>query len=245
MLKPGPARKLVVTVNEADRWHGRSVYNALLELFQHRRLAGATVSRGIAGFTGRGAIQTLSVLDMSAALPVRIEVVDSPEAIERVLPDVYDIVERGLVEIQDTQVVKFGAGPELAPEPAREERMRLVGKAKMLTIHIGADDRWEGEPLHEAIVKRARQLDIAGATVLRGELGYGAQRRVHRHKPFALSQDDPIVVSVIDTEEKIDRLVAAVDGLIGGGCLIAISDVTVVKYVGHADEAAPAEPQKP
>jgi PII-like signaling protein len=244
MLKPGPARKLVITVNEADRWHGRSVYNALLELFQHRRLAGATVSRGIAGFTGRGAIQTLNVLDMSAALPVRIEVVDSPEAIERVLPDVYDIVERGLVEVQDTQVVKFGAGPELAPEPAREERMRLVGKAKMLTIHIGADDRWEGEPLHEAIVKRARQLDIAGATVLRGELGYGAQRRVHRHKPFALSQDDPIVISVIDTEEQVDRLLAAVDGLIGGGCLIAISDVTVVKYVGHAEPPAPVVPQK-
>jgi hypothetical protein len=238
MLKPGPARKLIVTVNEADRWHGRSVYNALLELFQHRRLAGATVSRGIAGFTGRGAIRTLNVLDMSSALPVRIEVVDSPEAIERVLPDVYDIVERGLVEVQDTQVVRFGAGPESAPEEAREERMRLVGKAKMLTIHIGADDRWEGEPLHEAIVKRARQLDIAGATVLRGEIGYGAQRRVHRHRPFALSQDDPIVITVIDTEEKVDRLVAAVDGLIGGGCLIAISDVTVVKYLGHAEPDA-------
>jgi hypothetical protein len=245
MLQPGPARKLIVTVNESDRRGGKSVYNALLELFRHRGLAGATVSRAIAGFTGRGAIRTLNVLDLSADLPVRIEVVDTAEAIDRVLPDVYDIVERGLVEVQDTQVVKFGAGPETAPEPAREERMRLVGKAKMLTIHIGADDRWEGEPLHEAIVKRARQLDIAGATVLRGELGYGAQRRVHRHKPFALSQDDPIVISVIDTEEKVDRLLAAVDGLIEGGCLIAISDATVVKYVGHAEPTAPAEPQKP
>src|SRR3970040_178573 len=112
MLKPGPARKLIVTVKEADRGHGKSVYTALLELFRHKGLAGATVSRAMAGFTGRGAIQTINILDLSAALPVRIEVVDAPETIERVLPDVYDIVERGLVEVQETQVVKFGAGPE-------------------------------------------------------------------------------------------------------------------------------------
>jgi PII-like signaling protein len=236
MLKPGPARKLIVTVNESARWHGRTVYNALLELFQHRGLAGATVSRGIAGFTGRGTIQTINVLDLSSALPVRIEIVDTPEAIDRVLPDVYDIVERGLVEVQDTQVVKFAprdGEPERAPAGGKEELMRLVGKAKMLRIHIGADDRWEGEPLHEAIVKRARQLDIAGATVYRAVLGYGAHKRMHKHKAFALSGDDPITVTVIDTDEKIDTLLAAVDGMVTGGCLIAISDVTVVRYEEH------------
>jgi len=236
MLEPGPARRLIVTVNESDRWHGRAVYNALLELFRHKGLAGATVSRGVAGFTGRGAIQTVDILDLSASLPVRIEVVDKAEAIDRVLPDVYDMVERGLVEIQETQVVKFATGEApRPPEPKREELMRLVGKAKMLRIHIGADDKWEGAPLHEAIVKRARQLDIAGATVYRGVMGYGAHKRLHKHKPFALSQDDPMMVAVVDTEEKVDKLLAAVDGMVTGGCLIAISDVTVVKYVEHSD----------
>lgn len=240
MLRPGPAKKLIVTVNEADRWHGRSVYNALLELFRHKGLAGATVSRGIAGFTGRGAIQSINILDLSAALPVRIEVVDSPEAIDRVLPDVFDIVERGLVEVQDTQIVKFaGGGNSVPPPPKREELMRLVGKAKMLRIHIGADDKWEGEPLYEAIVKRARQLDIAGATAYRGVLGYGAQKRLHKHKTFALSQDDPMMVAVIDTEDKVDKLLAAVDGMVTGGCLIAISDVTVVRYQEHPQEPVP------
>jgi uncharacterized protein len=244
VLKPGPARKLIVTVHEADRWHGRSVYNALLELFQSKRLSGATVSRGIAGFTGEGAIRTVNVLDLSSSLPVRIEVVDTREAIDRVLPDVYAIVERGLVEIQETEVVKFSAGAEAAPAPARrEELMRLVGRAKLLRIHIGADDRWEGEPLFEAIVKRARQLDLAGATVYRGVLGYGAQKRLHKHKTFALSQDDPILVSVIDSEEKIDKLLAAIDGMVTGGCLIAISDVTVVKYE-HARVDQGAEPSE-
>src|SRR5450759_2155041 len=154
MLKAGPAKKLIVTVNEADRWHGRNLYNALLELFRHRGLAGATVSRGIAGFTGRGAIQTINLMDGAMPLPVRIEVVDTPEAIDRVLADVYDMVERGLVEIQDTQIVKFAAGqaPEVSA-PQKEELVRLVGKAKMLRVHIGENDKWEGEPLYETIVK--------------------------------------------------------------------------------------------
>jgi PII-like signaling protein len=74
MLKAGPAKKLIVTVNEADRWNGRSVYNALLELFRHQGLAGATVSRAIAGFTGRGSIQTIDLTDGAMLLPIRIEV---------------------------------------------------------------------------------------------------------------------------------------------------------------------------
>jgi len=236
VLRPGPALRLVVTVNESDRWHGRSVYHALLELFQRRGLAGATVSRGIAGFTGSGRISTVDVLDLGADLPVRIEVVDAPGAIEAVVPDVYEIVGRGLVEIQETRVVKF-AGPE--PEPprgGREELMRLVGQAKLLQVHVGADDQWEGAPLHEAIVRRARQLDVAGATVYRGELGYGAARRIHKHRAFALSKDDPMMISVIDTREKIDELLAAIDSMISGGCLITVSDVTVVQY-RHAGEA--------
>jgi len=114
--------------------------------------------------------------------------------------------------------------------------MRLVGKARLLQIHIGADDLWEGAPLHEAIVKRARQMDVAGATVYRGELGYGAAKRIHKHRAFALSKDDPMMVSVIDSAEKIDELLAAVDGMVTGGCLITVSDVTVVKYAHESDD---------
>ena len=238
MLKAGPAKRLIVTVNEADRWHGRALYNALLELFHHKGLAFATVSRGIAGYAGRGAISTINILDLSASLPACVEVVDEAEAIESVLPDVYDMVERGLVEVQETHVVKFTSGEEeVPPDPKQEELMRLVGKAKMLRIHVGADDKWEGEPLTEAIVKRARQLDIAGATVYRGVLGYGAHRRLHKHKPFALSQDDPMLITVIDTAERVETLLSAIDGMVTGGCLIALSDVTVVKYVEHSDKA--------
>lgn len=108
MLKPGPAKRLIITVNESDRFHGHTVYNALLDLFRHSGLAGATVSRGIAGFTGHGSIHSVNLLDLSTDLPVRIEIVDTADAIERVLPDVANIVKKGLVEVQDTTVVKFG-----------------------------------------------------------------------------------------------------------------------------------------
>lgn len=237
MLERGPAKRLIVTVNEASRWHGRSLYNALLELFQHKGLAGATVSRGIAGFTGRGAIHTINIVDLSTELPVRIEVVDTPESIERVLPDVYDMVDKGLVEVQDTSVVKFATG-EQPPVPAAKkgELMRLIGKSKMLRVYIGEDDKWEGEPLYEAIVKRAAQLDIAGATVYRGILGYGAHKRVHRHKTLALSSDDPIMITIVDEEEKVNTMLTALETMVTGGCMIALSDVTVVKYVEHPDK---------
>ena len=236
MLERGPAKRLIVTVNETSRWHGRSLYNALLELFQHKGLAGATVSRGIAGFTGRGTIRTINIVDLSTDLPVRIEIVDTPENIDRVLPDVYDMVDMGLVELQDTTVVKFATGAEPpAPATAKGELMRLIGKSKMLRVYIGENDKWEGEPLYEAIVKRAAQLDIAGATVYRGIMGYGAHKRVHRHKTLTLSSDDPIMITMVDEEEKVNQMLTALETMISGGCMIALSDVTVVRYVEHPE----------
>ncbi|HSP34541.1 MAG TPA: DUF190 domain-containing protein [Thermoanaerobaculia bacterium] len=236
MLKPGPAKRLIITVNESDRWHGRTVYNALLELFRHRGLAGATVSRGIAGFTGHGAIHTINLVDLSTDLPVRIEIVDVADAIDRVLPDVYDIVQKGLIEVQDTSVVKFAGGEAPLAESYKKENLkRLIGKEKMLRVHIGENDKWEGAPLYEAIVKRAAQLDIAGATVYRGILGYGAHKRLHRHKTVALSSDDPIMISMVDEEEKINAMIAALETMITSGCMIAVSDVTVVRYTPAAE----------
>lgn len=235
MLKPGPAKRLTIFVNESSRWHGRAAYQAILDLLQHRGIAGATVTRGIAGFTGKGAIASIDHVEFSSALPVRIEVTDVPEAIEAVLPAIYDIVDKGLVEVQETSVVKFGSGENAsAPEPERGEIVRLIGKAKSLQIRIGENDQWEGAPLYEAIVLRARQLDIAGATVYRGIIGYGAHKRVHRHKTLALSHDDPIMIEIVDEEEKINKLISALDTMVSGGCMISVSDVTVVKYEEHS-----------
>ena len=233
MLREGPAKRLTIFVNESSRWHGRAAYMALLELFRHRGLAGATVTRGIAGYTGRGAVSSVDHVEFASALPIRIEVTEAVEKIESVLPDVYDIVDKGLVEVQDTTVIKYAGD---SGSVAATTQMRLIGKAKALQIHIGEDDTWEGAPLHEAIVTRARQLDIAGATVYRGILGYGAHKRIHKHKTLALSHDDPIMISVVDEEEKINKLLASLETMIRGGCMIAVSDVTVVKYEEHPSD---------
>lgn len=107
--------------------------------------------------------------------------------------------------------------------------MKLEGKARMLRIHFGEDDRWHDKPLYEAIVMKCRELDIAGATVFRGIEGYGASTLIHK-KHLLWSSDAPIMVSVIDTEEKIGKLIPVLDEMVHEG-LIAMSEVEVIRYV--------------
>lgn len=107
--------------------------------------------------------------------------------------------------------------------------MRLEGKAKMLRIHFGEDDKWRERPLYEAIVIKCRELDIAGATVFRGIEGYGASTLIHK-RHLLRSSDRPIMVSVIDTEEKVKTLIPALDEMVDEG-LIAMSEVEVIRYV--------------
>jgi PII-like signaling protein len=108
--------------------------------------------------------------------------------------------------------------------------VKLAGKAKMLRIHFGEDDKWQGKPLHRAIVEKCRELDIAGATVYRGIEGYGASTLIHRPHLISFSSDAPVMVSIIDTDEKIQKLIPTLDQMVDEG-LIAISDVQVIKYV--------------
>lgn len=110
--------------------------------------------------------------------------------------------------------------------------MKLEGRARMLRIHFGEDDKWEGKPLYQAIVEKCRQMDIAGATVFRGIEGYGASTLIHR--PHLLrSSDLPVMVSVIDSEENILKLIPVLDEMVHEG-LIAMSEVEVIRYV-HQD----------
>jgi PII-like signaling protein len=112
--------------------------------------------------------------------------------------------------------------------------MKLEGNAKMLRIYFGEDDKWAGRPLYRAIVEKCRELDIAGATVFRGIEGYGASTLVRRpHHLLSFSHDAPVMVSVIDTEEQIQKLLPHLDQMLTEG-LIASSGVEIIKYV-HQD----------
>jgi uncharacterized protein len=108
--------------------------------------------------------------------------------------------------------------------------MKLEGKARMVRIHFGEADKWKGKPLYLAIVEKCRELDIAGATVLRGIEGYGASTRIYKAHLLSFSSDAPVMVSVIDVEDKIAKLLPHLDEMVAEG-LIAMSDVEVIKYV--------------
>src|SRR5581483_5614764 len=138
-------------------------------------------------------------------LPVLIEFVETAAKVDEVLPALYDMVSDGLIEIQDTTIVKVARKERNNPEekPAHE---RKSGPAKLIRVFLGEADRWNGEPLHEAIIKRLRMMDVCGATVYRGILGYGDKGHTRRQGILPLSRDLPIMISVVDSAEKTEQI---------------------------------------
>jgi PII-like signaling protein len=220
------ARKLTVFVGESHTRHGRPVYQLVVEAAKARGLAGATVTRGIMGFGASGAVHVPHP-DLASKLPVRVEIVDQPEAIDALLPDVYDLVDDGMVELSDVELVRLGP-KEPKPAPAHAPHVKLQGQARMLRVLFGAADTWQGEPLHEALIRRFHLLDLAGVTLYRGEAGYGASGRMHRRKLWR-SADAPLTLVVVDTAENLAKALPAVEEMVGSG-LVVMHDVDVIVY---------------
>jgi PII-like signaling protein len=107
--------------------------------------------------------------------------------------------------------------------------MKIPENGKLLRIFIGESDRWHHQPLFEAIVLKARELGLAGATVLRGPMGFGANSHLHTAKILRLSMDLPMIVEIVDSEEKINLLLPHLDVMVEEG-LVTIEDVRVLKY---------------
>jgi PII-like signaling protein len=114
--------------------------------------------------------------------------------------------------------------------------MQIPEEGHLLRIFIGQSDRWHGKPLYEAIVLKARELHLAGATVLRGPMGFGAHSRIHTAKILRLSEDLPIVIEIVDAKEKIDALLPHVDEMVREG-LVTLEPVQVIKYRAGAEES--------
>jgi PII-like signaling protein len=107
--------------------------------------------------------------------------------------------------------------------------MNLPEDAMLLRILIGESDRWQHRPLYEAIVMKAREAGLAGATVLRGPMGFGASSRVHTAKILQLSNDLPIVIEIADSEEKLNAFLPVLDDMMGGG-LVTLEKIKVIRY---------------
>ena len=107
--------------------------------------------------------------------------------------------------------------------------MHLPHDATLLRIFIGESDRWHNQPLYEAIVLKAREMHLAGATVLRGPMGFGKSSRLHTAKLLRLSQDLPLVIEIVDSQEKINGFLPVIDEMIKGG-LVTLEKARVIDY---------------
>ena len=115
--------------------------------------------------------------------------------------------------------------------------MKIPEQGKLLRIFIGESDRWHHQPLYEAIVLKARAMKLAGATVLRGPMGFGHSSHLHTTKILRLSQDLPLVIEIVDNEEKINAFVDAIEPMMGSA-LVTTEKVKVIRY----GESGPCEP---
>jgi len=228
MLTKGPAKKVTIFINEDSQHRMAALHDSIMTFLMHKGVSGATATRAYSGFGSHHLLHTPKIEVLAEHLPIRIEFVETPEKVDEVLPTLYELVSDGLIEVQDTTVVKFARKPAV-PEPALPHQ-RSQGPAKLLRVFLGEADRWHDEPLYDAIVKKLRMMGIAGATVYRGILGYGAKGHQHKASFFHPMRDLPVMVSVVDTAEKIASAAETIEGMLEDG-LIVISDAEIVRLV--------------
>ena len=236
MLTAGKAVKVSIYLSEGSTYHGASTSSTILDFLFFRGVAGATVLKGVAGFGAEHHIHSANFVEISDHLPVKIEFIETREKVNELLGKLEEFAGSGMIEVQETTIAK----PAQVSKPKKSVRadpIRIEGKAKMMQIYIGESDQWQDKPLHEALVSAMRANDLAGVTVYRGILGYGAHRRVHKDKPLHLSHDGSLMLTVIDTEEKLNAFLPIVDKMVEEG-LVVLSDANIIKYSHRAIEIA-------
>ena len=236
MLSPGKALKVSIYLSEGSTHHGVSTSSSILDFLYFRGCSGATVLKGVAGFGADHHIHSANFVEISGNLPLKIEFIETRKKVDELLGKLEEMVGSGLIEVQETTIAKPAqvSKPKKAPSP---EHVKIEGKAQLMRIYIGESDRWRDQPLHEALLRAMRASDLAGATVYRGILGYGAHRRVHKERALNLSHDCSIMISVIDTQEKLQQFLPLVDAMVQEG-LVVLSDVDIIKYSHRPAEAA-------
>ena len=237
MLTKGPAKKVTIFINEDIRHHLTALHDSIMTFLLHKQVSGATATRAYSGFGSHQLMHTPKIEVLAQHLPIRIEFIETPEKVEELLPTLYEMVTDGLIEVQDTTVVK-SARPSPKPEPSLPHA-QTQARATLLRVFLGEADKWHGDPLYEAIVNKLRMLDIAGATVCRGILGYGAKGRAHKRSVFHPMRDLPIMISVIDSPDKIAAAAQAIEEMLEDG-LIVTSPVEMVRLSRGKAEAPDA-----
>jgi PII-like signaling protein len=241
MLNAGKAMKVSIYLSEGSKHHGVPTYSSILDFLFYRGVSGATVLKGIAGFGADHHMHSTSIVEISDHLPLKVEFIESKEKVNELLGKLEELAGSGMIEVQETTLVKPAqvSKPKKATPPAH---LKMEGKAKMMRIYIGEADQWRDKPLYKALVEAMRANDIAGVTVYRGILGYGAQRRIHKDKHLRLSHDCSIMLSAVDSEDKLRSFLPFVDQMVEEG-LVVFSDVDIIKYSYRAHDVDQPESQ--
>jgi PII-like signaling protein len=237
MLQAGKATKVSIYLSDGATHHGVPVYSSILDFLFYRGVAGATVFKGVAGFGADHHMHSTNLVEISDRLPVKIEFIEAREKVDAILGKLEELAGTGLIETQEITIAK-PAQVSKAKKLALPSHLKIEGKAKMMRIYVSEEDRWKDKPLHEALVAAMRANDIAGVTVYRGILGYGAHGRVHKDKLLHSSHQGSIMLSVVDTDEKLRAFLPLVDQMVEEG-LVVFSDVDVIKYAYRALDAEP------
>ena len=228
--------------------HGMApLYEWIVEAAHREGLQGATVLKGFYGLRPEGSLLEEHTWSISQELPVIVEVVDVPARIEALLARVEPVFREGVITLERAHVLLYRAGSRQGPASMTARNiidtteisaatgvrtMNVPHRGVLLRIFIGESDKEPGRdrPLYEAIVRRAREAHLAGATVLRGPMGFGRHSRVHTAKLLELSTDLPIVIEIVDSEDKVDAFLPTVDELVTEG-LVTLEAVRILRYV--------------
>jgi uncharacterized protein len=250
MALEGEQTLLRVHLRNTDRrgWFSPPAAEELVQRARAAGMAGATVLRGVFGLDVTGRLLETRVWSLVDHVPVVVEIVDGSRPVGRFLSVVEQVVHEGLATLERAHVLVYrqnraaaekarmrldlpGAVAPLSTLPSPEEFpvMKRSESGQLLRVFIGESDQWEGKPLYRAIVLKARELGLAGATVLRGPMGFGANSRLHTTKLLELSTDLPIVVELVDAADKIQNLLPFLDQAVAEG-LITIEEVRILRY---------------
>jgi uncharacterized protein len=232
--------------------HGREpLYQWIVETAHREDMQGATLLKGFMGLRQNGSILKENPWTLTQEIPVIVEVVDGPHHVERLLARVEPSLENATITLERAHVVLYRGGEaDLKPKDVAPrcdviatkdagtawevKSMKMPEEGVLLRIFIGESDREKGRdrPLYEALVHRAREAHLAGATVLKGPMGFGRHSRMHTARLLELSTDLPIVIEIVDAEEKVRAFMPVVDELVTEG-LVTLEAVRIIKYAAR------------
>jgi PII-like signaling protein len=232
--------------------HGAEpLYQWIIEAAHREGLQGATLLKGFMGLRPDGSLLREHSWTLAQEAPMIVEVVDGPHHVEKLLARVEPCFKDGMITLERAHVALYRGGEaDLKPKDVAPrcdviatkeastawevKTMKMPEEGVLLRIFIGESDREKGHdrPLYEGLVLRAREAHLAGATVLKGPMGFGRHSRMHTSKLLELSADLPIVIEIVDAEEKIRSFMPVVDELVTEG-LVTLEAVRIIKYAAE------------